>query len=306
MNSNADLKDDEKKTPETTETTLDQDEPQGPFGTKYRSYKSNVPILIGLALFAALLIFRQDLITIIALYQFSDTMEANWVTEAGFVLLRLPTDLVSTYGEAAIMYPVLVKAFTSAVAYFIGDLMAQAFEGRIRLEWLDLSRCWRNVAAGFFVHGPALHYWIEFMEGPYTGFLGNPDATEWWAITAKIAADQTLFALFLATAYALFLGALAAKPLDQVLLRTKQTIAPAMFSSWRFWPFVHIITYSPFMPVEFKVLWNDVAEIAWVAILSVIANEQRDSSPPTSVVTEDFGVDPAQEISMASEYERRG
>ncbi|CAK0881330.1 unnamed protein product [Prorocentrum cordatum] len=85
--------------------------------------------------------------------------------------------------------------------------------------------------------------------------------------------DQTIFAFVLNGLYALFVGFLASKPLNEVVQRTKDdTIGPSMLSSWRFWPFVHMVTYSPLMPLEFKVLWNDVAEIAWVTILSLIAN----------------------------------
>ena len=45
---------------------------------------------------------------------------------------------------------------------------------------------------------------------------------------------------------------------------------PSLISSWRFWPAVHVISYSPLIPFELKVLWIDTMEIFWVAILSVI------------------------------------
>ena len=35
-----------------------------------------------------------------------------------------------------------------------------------------------------------------------------------------------------------------------------------------FWPFVHLITFSDLVPLQLKVLWVDVMEIVWVAILS--------------------------------------
>jgi len=283
---------------------------EGPFGTKYRRAKQNAPILLGLALFAGLLIFRQDIITILALYEYSGTSEENWIAASAMVVARLPTDLVTGYGESALASPIFVKAMTSCVAYFVGDILAQGFEGRVRFEWLDLPRCTRNAAAGFFLHGPALHFWILFLEGPFSSFIGASAAndTEPWVIASKIFIDQTAFALFLSVFYALFVGFLSSKPLDQVLLRTKETVPPSMVSSWRFWPLVHIITYSPFMPIEFKVLWNDVAEIAWVAILSVIANDDREENPEGQlmVVTEDFGVEPAAEIALVSAREKSG
>ena len=43
-----------------------------------------------------------------------------------------------------------------------------------------------------------------------------------------------------------------------------------------FWPLVHLISYSPLIPVDLKVLWIDVMEIVWVAILSATVNSAGD------------------------------
>mmetsp|Transcript_7798 Transcript_7798/g.19272 ORF Transcript_7798/g.19272 Transcript_7798/m.19272 type:complete len:427 (-) Transcript_7798:501-1781(-) len=251
----------------TVDTRKDPDQEQQEFNDN----RLNLPIVITFALLLLSLLFRQDAITIFALYHFSSSMEANWVVESAHVLARLPFDLLSEYGDVAIAQPVLTKACTSGVAYMLGDVIAQVFEGRRRIAFLDLSRSARNAVAGFVLHGPGLHLWICFLEGPFTDFIGGSE--EWWAIAAKIFLDQTIFAGVLNTLYALLLGAMAAQPLGEVLDRTRKTLLPAMFSSWRFWPLVHLVTYSPITPIEFKVLWNDVAEIVWVAILSVIAND---------------------------------
>lgn len=266
----------------------------------YETRQENLPIIATLVLVAAGVALRQDVITVIALYQYSSTMEANWLMEAVHVVARLPLDLLAEYGEAAAAQPLLTKACTSAFAYFVGDLMAQVFEGRRRIEWLDLSRCARNAIAGFVLHGPALHYWILFLEGPFASFIGS--SGDWWAICAKIVLDQTIFSGVLNIAYALMLGLLSGKPLNEVFRRARETLAPAMFSSWRFWPFVHLVTYSPFMPIDFKVLWNDVMEILWVAILSVIANDEKEPSPEKQkvVIVEDSGVMPEGEQSARS------
>ena len=45
-----------------------------------------------------------------------------------------------------------------------------------------------------------------------------------------------------------------------------------MVSSWRFWPAVQLVSYSPLIPVDFKLLWIDTMEIAWVAYLSATVN----------------------------------
>ena len=45
-----------------------------------------------------------------------------------------------------------------------------------------------------------------------------------------------------------------------------------MVSSWRFWPAVQLVSYSPLIPVDFKLLWIDTMEILWVAYLSATVN----------------------------------
>ena len=55
-----------------------------------------------------------------------------------------------------------------------------------------------------------------------------------------------------------------------------------MVSSWRFWPAVQLVSYSPLVPVDFKLLWIDTMEILWVAYLSATVNSapgQLDAIP---------------------------
>ena len=59
----------------------------------------------------------------------------------------------------------------------------------------------------------------------------------------------------------------------QVWKDVKATSWPALRSSWRFWPFVHAISFSHAVPLDLKLLWVDVMEIVWVTILSRVANQ---------------------------------
>lgn len=173
--------------------------------------------------------------------------------------------------------------------------MAQVFEGRRRSKRLDLLRCARTGVAGFVLHGPALHFWILFLDGPFSSFVGSSDA--WYVIVAKVALDQSFFAVTLNTVFLLLLGSLGGKSSHEVLTRIRETLPLAMFSSWRFWPFVHLVTYSPSMPQEFKVLWNDAAEIVWVIILSVIAHDEKQKHPEQ--------LKAAAEVALLTDAEKR-
>lgn len=270
----------------------------------------NAPILTGLFVCAMSALLFRDALAIKALYEYDSIMEADWLPESMKLLARLPTDLLADYGAAAVAKPIFVKACTSAVAYLIGDLVAQAYEGRREIAVLDLQRAFRNAASGFFLHGPILHYWIMFLEGPvsrhfcdalHLSIVPNSPA-EYSLIVLKIALDQTLFALGFNTLYTVALGALAARQVDDIVTNVKQTIVPSMVSSWRFWPIVHLLSYSPIVPIEYKLLYIDVCEIFWVAILSFVANDQKltqhveDQGPPAL----DFDVQPAVEVLLVS------
>lgn len=60
------------------------------------------------------------------------------------------------------------------------------------------------------------------------------------------------------------------------MTRARVTLVPSVVASWRFWPFVHLLSYSPLIPEEYKLLWIDIMEIIWVAILSTTVNSAGD------------------------------
>ncbi|KAJ8602523.1 hypothetical protein CTAYLR_001300 [Chrysophaeum taylorii] len=280
----------------------------------YPRSKYNAPIIGGLLAAAVTALLFRDVLAILALYQYDSMMEADWLPESLKLLARLPADLLADYGAAANARPVVVKACTSGVAYLVGDVVAQAYEGRREIAVLDLQRAARNSISGFLLHGPILHYWIEFLEGPVTlAFCAAVGITEivpktpaeFSLIFSKIFLDQTIFALGFNTIYSIALSVLAARKAEEIVNNVKETLVPSLFSSWRFWPLVHLVSYSPLVPVELKLLWIDVCEIFWVAILSFIANDEKKTvgSEPTVSVIKEFDVQPAIEIVLASRVE---
>lgn len=109
----------------------------------------------------------------------------------------------------------------------------------------------------------------------------------------KIVLDQTFFALYLNAAYAALTETLKGSSPEAIFTRVKQSSWPSLRASWRFWPAghnltlpptfsssrsltdalaylpstVHMVTYSV-VPMHLRVLWVDVIEVVWVAILS--------------------------------------
>ena len=64
-------------------------------------------------------------------------------------------------------------------------------------------------------------------------------------LVAKVALDQTLFAVTINLAYAFIDGILSDQSPSDAWRRSRQVLrGEAWFSRWRFWPLVHLISYS--------------------------------------------------------------
>jgi protein Mpv17 len=75
----------------------------------------------------------------------------------------------------------------------------------------------------------------------------------WWATGFKVLADQTVWSLYLNAMYSFFIGTLAFRKPGDVWADIKSTSWPALKVSWRFWPFVHCISFSHAVPLDLKV-----------------------------------------------------
>ena len=97
----------------------------------------------------------------------------------------------------------------------------------------------------------------------------------WYGTGFKVFADQTVWSLYLNAMYSFLIGAFALRNPKDVWEDVKATSWPALRASWRFWPFVHTISFSHLVPLDLKLLWVDAMEIVWVTILSKVANADK-------------------------------
>lgn len=210
-------------------------------------------------------------------------------------LLHLPKGNLAAYLKSVQHDPVLTKALTSCTAYGIGDFLAQFVQGR-KIEDVKLTRVGRSALAGLLIHGPLCHYWIEFME-TNLDFNGA-----WYSTPAKVFADQTVWSICLNTAYTSFILSLQGKSPSQVKQEVGDTWYKALSAGWKLWPFVHMLTFSPLIPVEYKLLFVDCVEIIWVMILSQTVNQDSKDKERLQCNIEDFAK-PNQEMLMNRETE---
>lgn len=271
----------------------------------------NAGVIAFVALGVGYELLHVDAEAILALFQYSlpadndGTGLAYRVATSFDLLARLPSESIQGYEALVKVHPVFYKACTSGVAYTLGDFVSQVYQGRT-LKTVDLARSARSGAAGFVGHGPLCHYWMVFME-TYLDFDGA-----WYGTGVKVLADQTVWSLYLNACYSFLIGTFALRDPREVWKDVKATSWPALRSSWRFWPFVHCISFSHLVPLDLKLLWVDAMEIVWVTILSKVANDDKESRLEERGLEEDaevlemvesFGVDPTLEIELTREFE---
>ena len=77
----------------------------------------------------------------------------------------------------------------------------------------------------------------------------------------------------------MLIGAFALTPPKQIIRDVRETWWPGMKASLKFWPAVHLITFSTLVPLELKLLWIDLMEIVWIAILSNVNSREEPGAP---------------------------
>jgi len=162
--------------------------------------------------------------------------------------------------------PVPIKAVITGVTYFIGDWVAQAVqlrkEGRVWLD-ADRARLLRSTAVGLVLLGPLAHFYYEFV-----GTLTD------WSVPAKILLDQTAYLALYNTVYYLPLGVLAGGDVGTVCADYRTKFWQLLTSGWKLWPLVGIVTYT-LIPLNNRVLWIDLIEIFYSAVLSTVSNSKE-------------------------------
>jgi len=196
-----------------------------------------------------------------------------------YVARHLPLAAWQAYQRAVTAYPVMVKAALTGVTYVLGDVIAQVVQQQQQIVQLELAprslrdnllrtNFWRYVrsgVAGLLFLGPLAHFYYEFVAES----LGA------WPTLGKIALDQTAYLAFYNTVYYLVLGLLARRPLVKVARQYAGQFWQLLRAGWRLWPFVGIITYTV-IPTAHRVLFVDVVEIAYSAILSRLTTESSE------------------------------
>lgn len=188
---------------------------------------------------------------------------------------RLLPDNWNEYESALQEDPVVTKTMINTVIYALADWLAQVLEGRQPLDF-DPRRLLRSASTGL-IFGPITCAYYEFSDSILDPFIltNRP---------LKILMDQSVYAAAKYTAFVCLRETLSGTPPDKAFATARKSTWPLLKRGWRFWPAVHMITYSV-IPPRHRVLWVNCADLVWVTILSLF-KAQEDAKAAAAAVAE--------------------
>ncbi|KAG5192399.1 hypothetical protein JKP88DRAFT_351915 [Tribonema minus] len=186
------------------------------------------------------------------------------------IAMRLPYDNWGGYVGALDEHPILTKTTINVVIYLVGDWLAQVEFGRRDILDFDLGRTLRNgLIGGMF--GPLVHYYYQWSDVilPMDVPINRP---------LKILMDQSIYFVSKCSAYMFLVGLLRGDSFGEVREQWQARIKTVVLTGWKFWPLVHVFTYSV-IPAQHRVLWVNCVDLVWSSILSGLASGNQGESP---------------------------
>ena len=132
-------------------------------------------------------------------------------------------------------------------------------------------RTFRNGFIGL-CFGPLVHQYYEFSDAILPVEVGINRLY-------KICMDQTIYLSVKCSIYIMAVNLLSGETFETGKNKVQDKLQGIMFTAWKFWPLVHLITYNV-IPARHRILWVNCVDLIWNAILSL-----RTNSNDTSVDT---------------------
>lgn len=174
-------------------------------------------------------------------------------------------NLLRAYGRLLQEKPISTKCITSFVTFGAGDLMCQYFEinyaGKSKY---DLNRAFKQATFGFLV-SPYLH--LHFSIVMPTLF----PATKKYSVVKSLLYDQTIGASVFISLFFGYLDFMSGKSYQQFCDEMKVKFMPTLVANWSVWPAIMLINFT-FVPVQWRVLYANIAGMFWNAYLSYVQN----------------------------------
>eukprot|EP01031_Cornospumella_fuschlensis_P036989 gene36989-44875_t len=172
---------------------------------------------------------------------------------------------------------------SSAVVAGLGDILIQLVNHRVRGAGglvFDIRRLLVfMIVAGIYM-APATHWWFNFLDRMPV----LREKSRWLKSLIMIAVDQTAGALIITSGFffAFELVNRLAPPTTSPLtifslleagwVANKRNLWPSLVANWYCWPAINLLNFQ-YVPVQYRVLFANVAAVFWNMFLSNIANK---------------------------------
>eukprot|EP00558_Chaetoceros_sp_UNC1202_P010121 CAMPEP_0197243270 /NCGR_PEP_ID=MMETSP1429-20130617/8778_1 /TAXON_ID=49237 /ORGANISM="Chaetoceros sp., Strain UNC1202" /LENGTH=235 /DNA_ID=CAMNT_0042703465 /DNA_START=27 /DNA_END=734 /DNA_ORIENTATION=+ len=168
----------------------------------------------------------------------------------------------NAYNDALDKNPLTAKACTSAVGFFLGDLLAQLF---IVKSTLDIKRLVTLSVFGFIYHGPSGHYFYNWLDSKIEGTDGKSVAT-------KVFIDQVFWCPIFMTVFFTYLGLANGDSFGAIGNKIKSDLFTAMQGSWKIWPVVHAVNFK-FISTKHRLVFINGVQIVFNMFLSLLGSK---------------------------------
>jgi len=245
-----------------------------------------------------------------------ETIDWNEQTKNGiigglaFMLAKNPSIVISelprSYNALLERFPMATKSITTGVTYVLGDLVAQLLE-REKGEPLDYTRMAVFMAYGVAIAGPLYTLWFDridklpymiynmkqegrrqHIEGivKYAAERGviipaeiakTPELHRVTFIGSKVLADQLVFSSAYTCVFFLGVGLISGKTMEDSWGDVRKKFIPTYATDCAVWPLLQMVNFT-MVPSQYRVLFVNVANIAWNAFLSYMANASNHHS----------------------------
>jgi len=158
--------------------------------------------------------------------------------------------------------PITAKACTSAVGFFLGDLLAQLF---IVKSGIDVKRLVTLSVFGFIYHGPSGHYFYNWLDSKISG-------TDGVSVASKVAIDQIFWCPIFMCVFFTYLGLVSGDSFGTIGNKIKTDLLTAVQGSWKIWPVVHAINFK-FISTKHRLVFINGVQIVFNMFLSLLGSK---------------------------------
>lgn len=174
--------------------------------------------------------------------------------------------LATKYNHYLRTNPVLTKSITSAVTAGLGNIVSQKIQKRGKNLPLEYRPVIAFSAYGFFLSGPLIHYFYEFLDK----FIPK---TASYSKAKRLLIDRGVMSPALLLVFFYVVAILEGKSHEGAIRKIGQHYWTALKMSWRVWIIFQFFNLN-YVPREYRVLAGNMMSFLWSVYLAGKRSEE--------------------------------